>query len=447
MSTSDSERPGPSARNSFLDSSWTGQRKGVILPLVAAAIALWLVFLADMSYLFGATLDQRHRVHALNVLVVDFDGGAVAEAVSGTYSFMQGNDFPTLEFQDASPRYPDPAAVKEAVCSGDYWGAVYTRSGASAQLADALSGAPGAANYAANNTVTYIYNQARYTTLADGAIGATLRALIAASRDAYYQTDDGREALANLDRTNPSAVQAFLNPIQPSADIIMPTQQGSRAFYNTLNVVFPILLVFFFSLVVNGLSQSNGLLVRLRRGDLWLMRLVASKAYGLIAALMVTAYIWAFREDWPVASHVFVTNWMIVWFQIDINWQVFDAVIASYLPMAATPFFVMTWIVVNVASTAFPFEVSAGFYRVGYAFPGHHIYALQVQAWSGCASQLRTALPVLFSWWLLGHVAVVFSIRKRCADADKVAAQNSQKVLQPQSEMASAGSDVTTKAD
>ncbi|KAF5264651.1 hypothetical protein FOXYS1_4561 [Fusarium oxysporum] len=435
-----------SGRTSLLHASWKGQRKAVFMPLLATAMLLWFVFLGDMAYLFGASFDQRHRTHGLNVLVVDFDGGkAISQAVQATYQILQGNQFPTLEFQDSSPKYPDAASVKEAVCSGDYWGAMYIRSGASSDLASAIDGGPKATSYQPNDTVTYIYNQARYSTIADSAIGANLQALIAASRGAYYNSTYGRDAIANLNRSDPNAIRAYLNPIQASSDIITFTEQGSRAFYNTLNVVFPILLTFFFFMAVNAISDAKGIAARLRRREVWLLRFALGKSYALVAALVVTAYIWAFREDWAVADAVFFKNWMIVWFQIDINWQVFDATLGTYVPMQLASFFMLTWVIINVASTAFPFQVAPGFYHIGYALPGYSIYSLQVQAWSGCANKLKLALPVLFAWWLLGHVAVVFSTRKRCADAEKAAPTPTPE--QPVSERSRSSSEATAAGD
>ncbi|KAJ4157133.1 hypothetical protein NW754_008775 [Fusarium falciforme] len=368
MSTTGQE----SMRTSLLHPSWNGQHKAIFMPVLATAILLWLIFLGDMAYLFGTTFSQRYRTHALKVLVVDFDDGeAIPQAVQATYQMMQGSQFPTLEFQVPSPEYPDPATVKEAVCSGDYWGAMYIRSGASSDLASAVSGGPVAAGYQPHDAVTYIYNQARYSTISDNAIGANLQALVSASRSAYYNTTDGRDALVNLNRSDPNAV-------------------------------------------LNAISDANGLSLRLRRREVWLLRFVLGKSYALIAALIVTAYIWAFREDWAVADAVFVRNWLIVWFQIDINWQVFDVTLGTYIPMQLASFFMLTWVIINVASTAFPFEVAPGFYRVGYGLPGYSIYSLQVQAWSGCANKLKVALPILLVWWMLGHIAVVFRPQEVC---------------------------------
>lgn len=406
---------------SMRDPSWKGTRRKMFIPLFMAAMMLLLFFLADMSYLFGSVYEQRTRIHALETLVVDFDGGVIGTALEDTYQSLKGNSFPTLKFQDPSSKYPDESSMRDAVCTGGYWAAVYVHRGASSRLASAVAGDSSALPYEPNDTVTYIYNQARYTTTSLSAIEANLQTLISSSAGSYYSTDAGRQALANLNSSDPAAVQAFLRPIEATSDIITPTPQGARNFYNTLNVVFPIILTFFFVLTLNGISGSFNVWARLRPTEIWLLRFVSGKLYTLAAALVITAYVWAFRENWAVSDSVFATGWMIIWFQMDINWQIFDAVLDGFIPIQFSPLFMLTWIIFNVTSAVMPFEIAPGFYRIGYGFPGYNIYSLQVRAWSGCTRQLHINLPILFAWWLVGHVAVVFSILKRSRDARRAA--------------------------
>lgn len=410
---------------SLRDASWKGSRRKLFLPLFAAAMMLLVFFLGDMSYLFGALYQQSNRVNALNVLVVDFDGGAIGEAVSGAYQSMKSKQFPTLEFQDPSSKYADPAAVKDAVCRGSYWGAMYIDADASSRLSSAVAGE--ASQYNPGDAVTYIYNQARYTSVADSVLGANFQALVGAARGAYYGTQGGRSALQGLNTTDQDAVQAYLDPIQASADIITPTTQGSRTFYNTLNGVFPIILCFFFVLALNGLCNAHRVWARLRAREIWFVRLVAGKLYTFLAALCITGYVWAFREDWAVPDGTFATNWMIVWFQMDIHWQVFDALLDSVVPMQFAPVVMLTWIIINVTSEVTPFELAAGFYRIGYAFPGFNIYSLQVRAWSGCTRMLHINLPILFAWWLVGHVMAAASVRWQSTKAKKAVTGTAEK--------------------
>lgn len=99
--------------------------------------------------------------------------------------------------------------------------------------------------------------------------------------------------------------------------------------------------------------------------------------------------------------------------------MVMESLIASYIPLPFVPIFVVSWVLVNVASSIFPFELSAGWYRWGYVPPAHETYSLIVYVWSGCASPLWVALPVMFTRLVVGHVVAYFSIRKRCLDAEE----------------------------
>lgn len=391
---------------------------------MGAGTIFLVTLLGTMSLLFGASFEQRYRTHALNVLVVDFDNdGSVTEALSSAYDTMKANTFPTLDFQGPSSRYSGPGDVQAAVCEHGYWAAMYVHPGASSRLADAVAGSSSSSSseYNPNDSISYIYNQARYTNTADALIRSNLETVIAASRGTWYETDAGRSALSQLNSSDQSAVQAFLNPIRVSPEIITPTQQGARSYYNTLNIVFPILLAFFFLLAVNGIMAGGQLFARLPWRDVWLMRFVVAKIYTCLVALVMTGYVWAFREDWSVSPSGFPKMWMVVWFQMDINWQVFDSVIGAFLPLQMVPVFMLIWVLSNVTSAVNPLLLAPGFYRVGYALPGYNIYSLEVRAWTGCTRTLHINLPVLFAWWLLGLIGTVVATRKQCSDARRAA--------------------------
>ncbi|KAL0778220.1 hypothetical protein CaCOL14_005873 [Colletotrichum acutatum] len=402
-------------------SQWSAaQRKGIIIPMVMSSILILVLVLANMSYLFGATFEQGKRTHALKILAVDLDGGAIGSAIVGASKSFQAANFPTIEFGSAS-KYSTPAAVKNAVCKGDYWGAIYINVGASAKLASAINGTSTAA-YNAADSVTYTYNQARYPAIADSTINSNIQKVVGASRAFYYQSPNGTAALRSLNTTNLAAIAAYLNPISSTPDLIGAQTQASRVFFNTVNIIVPTLAQFFFILALNGIGMSSGLLAKMRVRDVWLIRFTIGKIYGFLTAVTVTGYLWAFRENWAVGGPEFGKTLLVFWLYMDVQWQVLESLIGSFVPMQLIPFFFLTWMLTNVASSVFPFEIMAGFYRIGYAFPAHEIYSLLVQAWTGCADQTRVALPVLFSWWLVGHVGSVFSIRKRCADAAAIVA-------------------------
>ncbi|KAH6896736.1 hypothetical protein B0T10DRAFT_583346 [Thelonectria olida] len=398
---------------------WRGRIQSTVVPSVMSGIMLMLLILANMCYLYGTTFRQETRVHALKVLLVDFDQGELGTAVVRASQGLQSHHFPTVELGSMS-QYSDPTAIKQAVCKAEYWAALYVNKDASKTLASAVNGS--SREYDPASAVTYTYNQARYPVIADSYIINGIVSVIAASRATYYESSSANATFSTLDTTDQDSVVAYLNPIGSSADLIQPTGQVSRVFHNTVNLVIPPLAQFFFLLALNGIAMGSGFHAQARVRDVWLFRFCLSKIYTCLSGITMAGYIWAFKETWGVTGSDFAKSWMLFWFLMDTQYQVMESIVGSFLPIAFTPFFVFTWIITNVASTVFPLEIMPGWYRVGYALPSHEAYSLMVQIWSGCADQTRVALPVMFSWWIIGHVTAVFSVRKRCSDARSMAA-------------------------
>ncbi|KAH6885184.1 hypothetical protein B0T10DRAFT_492152 [Thelonectria olida] len=414
-------------REGFSSPYWQGRNSIALKALAGVAVAILIVFLGDLSYLFGATFRAGDRVHALNVLVVDYDGGPVGQSVARAYQSLQGDHFPTFDFH-SSADFPDPSNIKRGVCKAKYWGAVYIHSGASDRLAAAYEGGSAAENYSSEAAVTYIYNGARYPTVASSYLAPNFLALVSASRGMYYRTDNGSSALQTLNSSDLAAVQAYLNPITGTADVIRPTNQGSRTLYNTINIVMAILGQFFYVLAMNGIFDKFGIHSKMRVRDVWIMRFIAGKIFALLYAVVVTGYIWAFREDWGVDGGTWAMTWLTFWLFMDTNFLVLESLIGSFVALQFTPFFLLTWFMVNVAACVFPFELTAGFYRIGYAFPAHALWITLIQVWSGCGNSLHIGLPVLFAWWVVAQVASFFSIRKRCLDAGATRGDDGDKV-------------------
>ncbi|EKG17424.1 protein of unknown function DUF3533 [Macrophomina phaseolina MS6] len=396
---------------------WIARKKGFAIASTMAMVSLSLLFLANLSYLYATVFNLPKRVHNFKILFVDFDGGAIGQSVNGAYQELKANTFPTLYQHDAS-QYPTEADVRQAVCKGDYWGAVYVHSGASDRLAAALAGGDAASSYNSADTITYIWNAVRYPAFASGYLQSNL-AKIASVAEVAYNRINGTQAAQSLNVTDAAAVQALLYPIQGTAAPIQPTEQGARVFYNTVGMVMPILMNFFFTLGINGISAQMQLLSRLPRLDNYIIRMTLSVIFALMAALVMTGYTWAFRESWAVTGADFGLTWMALWLFMHVNYYVYDT-LTAFIPLPLIPFFVFTWIITNVASAVAPFELTAGFFRWSYALPAKELYDVLSTIWSeGCANYNYRALPILFAWWVVGSVMSVFSNIHRCNSALK----------------------------
>lgn len=404
-------------RKRLTHSYWHGRRKAFIMPKIMMGLIIIVVFLCIMSNFFGSAFEQDKRVKALKVLAIDYDDGVVGESFANAYDQLKADSFPTVEFRSAS-EFPDAKSVRDAVCRGGYWAGTYVSADASSRLSAALKGGSAAEDYSESSAFTYIYNQARYPTVADGVLLEGLTTWIGAARAAFYQTDNGT-SLASVNQTDAASLAAYLDPITSNADLIMPTTQGARVYYDTAYMVPPCLAPFFLILAMNGISGLHNVFARAYVRDVAVLRFAIGKVYTFLASLAFTGYLWAFREHWQVGGREFMLTWMVMWLDVEVNWVIMESLVASFIPLAFVSVFVVSWVMVNVASTVFPFELSAGWYRWGYALPAHNTYVTLIYVWSRCASPLRYSLPIMFSWWVVGHVVAWFSVLKRCRDAEK----------------------------
>ncbi|CZR67496.1 uncharacterized protein PAC_17395 [Phialocephala subalpina] len=403
-------------RFGWRDPFWNGKRKPFVIATVMSGLLLILLFLGNLSYLYGSIYRDGSRVKGLNILAVNYDGGVIGQSLEAAYSSLRGDSFPTLHFQPAT-QYPTIDDVRNAVCKGDYWAAIIAQDGSSTRLAAALTGTE-TTTYNASNTLTYVYNGARYPTVQSGYIVANMETLIGTA-GGVYDSINGTYAASTVDTSNANAVRALLNPITSSDIDIMPTNQGDRVLYNTVTMVLPIIQQFFFLMAVNGISNQFGIYGHLKTARVGTIRFLMAFIYTFLASLTVIGYIWAFRESWGINGNQFVLSWMVIWLYMHVNFLVLDTVTA-FIPISFLTFFVLTWVILNITSTLFPFELSPGFYRWGYVLPAHNAITILFQIWSGgCNNQLSRALPVLFGWEVFGLAAGVMGVFYRNRQARK----------------------------
>lgn len=413
--------PRSTNREPASSSAWAGKMKAYIIPIMMTGLLVQLLFLANMSYMFGSMFKSTSRLHNLKILAVDYDNGDIGRSISGAYGALESKEFPTVKFAKSS-EYPTPESLRDAVCKHGYWGAVYTHSGASDRLLSTIEGDNTTA-YNPKDAVTYIYNSAYYPA-AFMSLKGSLQSLVAAASKFYPMSNPDVLKGANL--TSPASVSTLLNPFTATEWDIMPTNQGARILLNTVSMVMPIIMQFFFQMGLNGITGGANMLAGQSKRDVYVFRFCTGKIFTFVAGLGMAGYIWAFREDWGVTAGQFFETWMCIWFYMDINYLIIDTLVGTIIPMQFFAFFLLTWIITNIASVVYPFELTPGFYHWSWALPSHNIYLLLVGIWSGCRANIGTTLPILFSWWLVTHVTSAWSVRKRCLLAEAEAHQNEQ---------------------
>ncbi|KAJ5653305.1 nitrosoguanidine resistance protein SNG1 [Penicillium lividum] len=130
-------------------------------------------------------------------------------------------------------------------------------------------------------------------------------------------------------------------------------------------------------MALNGISAQFQLFTKLSPMTNGLIRMITSIIYTFIGSLCMAGYIWAYKESWDVNGNQFALTWMITWLFMHINFLIVDS-LTAFIPMQFLPFCILTWVILNVASSISPFELSPGFFRWGYALLAHEVYQVLV---------------------------------------------------------------------
>ncbi|KAJ5676875.1 uncharacterized protein N7477_002508 [Penicillium maclennaniae] len=347
--------------------------------LKAAAInflLLQLLFLGLFCYLFASLFQQSTHIHNIDILFVDYDGGAIGTAVRDAYQQLKGPGFPTL-FERSSQTYPDPRTVENAVCDIKFWGGLYTTANASNRLTAALAGGSGASSYNKSDVLTVVWNEARYPTVVDSV------------------------TIKNLNSSDSAAVSAYSNPWTLTSVDFQPTTQGSRLIYNTLCIILILIQEFFYLGYVNGLYLQFKLYTTIAPHRVAIVRQIISGVYTFVGSLCVTGAIWAFRSGWNVGGSQYMISWMALWLFAHLNFLVLDVFTIWISP----PF---------RAYGSDQLDCVECFFKWGYALPAHSVFNILIDIWSrGCNPQLYYALPVLFVYEILGLILSSIGVYRR----------------------------------
>jgi hypothetical protein len=373
-------------------------------------LLLQLLFLSLFAWIMGSLYQLETHAHNIDIAFVDYDSGAIGQAVRETYAHLQGPRFPSLVEQQVAD-FRSPNDLREAVCRTRFWAALYISEGASTGLHDSFTGASTSADDPFN-ALTYIWNEANYPTSMDSIIASSLQTLSSEAKMAYT-TFNGTGQLQDLNLTSAS-LTVLANPWKLTSINIQPTTQGSRLIYNTVVIILIMIQDFFYLGTINGLYVAFKIYPRMHPLRIIVFRLVNSLLYTFIGSLCTAGMVWAFRSGWAVSGGQFMLTWLALWLFSHITFQALD-VFTIWLPLPHVPMALISWVILNVTSILLPFELSPGWYRVGYLFPAHAVYQTLTDIWSrGCNPHLDYALPVMFAWWVLTLAGAAVGVYRRC---------------------------------
>jgi hypothetical protein len=402
-------------------SSWPNVSGGQLLKaLMPAALMLMAIFWINASHLFGIFHHQGAYTHRAKVALADFDRGDFGEALRLSAAANKGSyGYPTYVNIDTT--HSSIESIKHEVFKGTYWAAIVVQPGATERFKSAVNGT--ATNYDMNDVYTYYLLDARYYTLYASSILSTT-ITTASTASAIFSSKFISPLLAPKKFSNTTAALSAL--AGPALAVELPAapqlfaEMDDKAFINTVGAVLPILMQFFFIMAWNGICNSMHLYAGFDLRTHILARLFFSTIWPLFTSLCVTGWTFAFRGSYEMDAKMLFAFWAVTWVFCIINFDVLD-IVTGFIPMAFITFFVLTWIIFNVAAALGPVEILHHWYRVNYFFPSLHWYRTVVTILTqGGYNKLYYTLPVLAVWLVLMKCISPLATRSRVRKAQGV---------------------------
>ncbi|KAJ7138228.1 hypothetical protein C8R44DRAFT_341919 [Mycena epipterygia] len=410
----------------FLDKSpeASAARAIYLKTLIGGVTALSVVIFAVFSIYWGSVWSTPH--HTLPGWIVDFDGGAVGQAVSGALAgATPGTN--GIAWQVVSPsQFPDGIAqLENAIVQEKAWYAVAINAGASANLTAAVSTVD--SSYNSSMAITFIGSEARNENIYRIHSRIATGQLEAITHQFALQFIVNISSSANVATLLSTAPQLVARPIYYTTDNLRPFDVAVASAVTFVGLIYLLILSFFIVMVSAGAREASGLERSLSLGSLVRVRITTSFAAYFFISLFYTLLSRAFQLpfDRRFGSAGLVIFWMLNWVGMLACGLALEAMI-TLLTTRFIGFFLIIWIISNVSVSVFPLQVLPHLYRYGYAFPFYNISRAVRSIIFRTKNDVGMNFGVLIAWVALSCITLPlfqWFMRRRLVAAQRTATQ------------------------
>ncbi|KIJ91619.1 hypothetical protein K443DRAFT_135467 [Laccaria amethystina LaAM-08-1] len=381
--------------------------KGYVGGTALVIVTIFAVF----SIYWGAL--WRIPCRPLDTWIVDFDGGNVGLAVVQTLSTMSSNDIqwatiPASQFPEGIDQLAHEI-VDEAA-----WAAVAINIGSSRALEASLLNPN--ASYDSSSVMILLADEGRNENAYRNLIRPTAQTQLDATSTIFAaQLAKQIANLSTLPQLMAMSPQTVVKPISYTIKNLVPFSQPVATAATFVGLIYVLILSFF--IVVNF-----DVLILIRKMIGWGAREVSGLEKTLTYRSIVTLrLISCFIDYFFVALFYSLLN---IAFKLDVfrNGLALESVITILKPRFI-PFFMILWVIANVAVCVYPIDTLPRVYRYGYAAPFYNVSRSIRTIAFGTKNNLALNFGVLIAWVAISCVTLPifqwYSRRKQIAEAEQ----------------------------
>ncbi|KAF8920999.1 hypothetical protein CPB85DRAFT_1372252 [Mucidula mucida] len=358
-----------------------------IRTLCAGCFAIALIIFGVFSLYWGAL--WRVPAHSLGGLVIDADGGPIGSTVSSALlNFTAKGGKIRWALWDS-----DGSDASELVRQEHTWVVVRVNVNASWTLEHASAG------YDPATAITVYASEARNENAFRTFIRPMTEQVLLSVGDAFAEAHLGELSSAKTMELAISAPQALLRPISYRIVNLAPFDIPVAAAVDFVGLIFLLILSFFIVMIGASARELSGLEKRLTTSSLIKMRLASVFSAYFVISLFYSLLSLAFQVDFTrtFGRSGFLVFWMLSYTGMLSVGLLLEAMITLLTPRFL-PFFLITWVIVNVAVATQPLDILPHFFKYGYAMPFYNISAAVRTILFGTKNQLGLHFGILIAW-------------------------------------------------
>lgn len=380
---------------SFFNDKLSNQRKSLALKTLLIYAVMGTFILAIFSIYWGSSYQRTSRFKNLRMLVVIEDDQTVNGTAPYIGNFMrQTLETPeakflgnweiqnTTEFQELarSHGHDTYAEIQRQVHHQKYWASIYVKPNATINLKNAIINGDTSYNVSYNSVVSF-YETGRdmsgmnqYVTPHLQAIGGMFLHQQANIMELLLAHVDTSTVFANINAIKVASLSLEITYVdaRPANDPVLmaPLQVG----------LIYMIIVTFFGFNFFGDVHREVIKSGVKKWHLLTYRVVASIASFFVISLFFSLVSLAFQVDFTVAfgKSGFLVYWMTTFIAMCavgcMNEMMAMLCILVHPPLLG--FWLLFWVISNIAATFSPIALCAKFYRYTYAMPIHAAYEI-----------------------------------------------------------------------